>query len=566
MDTPETAWLEHLKTLAANDVVRLEAIGPEGLEDLLARGVIQKDERLKQASLESQYEALQETHRAFIEARTCLERLQLRLAPRSRLASLWPASAPSPPGPDDPLVQRLFELLASLKLQVREVTDPGQVPARLDSIQEYLYVESRECLDRLAETDRKIDLLQKDAPSGSRVEGVGYFTLTRSGEAALPEAPVLEALETCVHTAFGPLTHRSTSAAHFREEPGSLAAFLMEGLARGERPSDQMASYENLLDAFERISSFSGIRSLRAKISFLVRLLRSARGEPKQAFRWCSRDRLQDLASRINKLVPATMAGSGWHLPYAVDLFLAGGGLQGDEAELERRGLLYAAVQAVQGEFLWDTRIGDGQSVRLGIALAQAARSRGFAPGRLMDRFIRQALETLGEASQSAPYDLGDRGTRLLFGYHLAYAAGFAKTRLQAPLETFRAIHARLRGDGPTSPITFQILLHAFATLDRLQRLGAPMDLDTHAGIQERMRKRLRHHKVLSQAFQVGPYRAGDEAMFAANLAARVCFQQLPPAPDPSFHPDAGAAGLYEEPNPRLPPALGAAFGTLMLI
>lgn len=337
-------------------------------------------------------------------------------------------------------------------------------------------------------------------------------------------------------------------------------------MARGERPSDQVDAYDGILEAYERISSFKNIRSLRAKIAYLVRILRLARNEPKLAFRWCNRDRLQDLTGRIDKLVPATLSASGWHLAYAADLFLADGGLLGVEAEFQQRSLLYEAVQAILVERLWDSRVGDGQSVRLGLALTHAARVRKFAPGILMDRFIRQAYETLDEASLAAPYNLGDRGARLLFGFHLAYAAGFMKARLQGPIAAFRALLAGPAGEAPANPLTFQIMLHSFCTLNRLESLGAPMPPETYAGLYDRMQKRIRHHKVLSQVFQVGPYRPGDETMFAANLAARVCFQELPQAPALPFLPDAGMAGLYEEQTPGLPPLLGAPFGTLMLL
>jgi len=43
-----------------------------------------------------------------------------------------------------------------------------------------------------------------------------------------------------------------------------------------------------------------------------------------------------------------------------------------------------------------DIRIRDGQFFRLALVLAHAARVRNFAPGILMDRFIRQALEAEG--------------------------------------------------------------------------------------------------------------------------------------------------------------------------
>ena len=559
----EPTWLDHLKLLAAAESVRLEAIGPAGLDDLLSRGLLQKDERPKQVGLETQYGDLQETHRHFLAARGCADRLQRRLAPRSRLAGLLPTGAPPPPGPEDPDVLRLVELLQQMKLQIRSVAGPEDVLDQLDRILNYLQLGSRECLDRLANTDRELDLLQKESPRGTLVEPGGYFTLTPAGEAALPEAPVFEAFEAVLQAAFGPLGRRGAMASHLREDPASLLAYLLAGTARGERPSALISDYENLLQAYEKVATFAQFRPLRAKIGFVVRLLRAARDEPKRAYLWCSRERLHGLLDRLRPLLPASLASSGWQLVYAADLFLADGGLSGDEAQAEQRVRLLEAVQRVQAELLQDVRIGDGQFVRLGLVLTHAARLRSFAPGLLLDRFLRQAFEALVAAARAAPYDLGDRGTRLLFGTHLAHAAGFATANLPGPLAAFALLQTRLRDEGPLEHT--QTLLHAFATLDRLDRLGAPLPLETYLGLLARLAKRLDHHKVVSRAFRTEQALADDEAALLANLCARVCFQNLALPPEARHQPDAGLAGLYEERIPGLPPLLGAPFGTLML-
>lgn len=562
---PIPTWLDRLQTLAATEAVRLDAFGREALEDLLARGLIEKDERPKQASLESRYEALQESHRHLLEARGCAERLQRRMAPRSRFAGLLGVGVPPPPGPDDPDVVRLLDLLELLKIQVRGVKDLDQIPAHLDRIQEYIQVEGRECLDRLGDTDREIDAIQKQAPPGTHVEPEGFFTLTQAGEAALPEAPVMEAFEAALQAAFGPLTHRSASSSHLREDPASLLAYLLEGMALGGRPSALVSEYENLLDAFERVAVFADLRSLRAKIGFLVRLLRASRQEPKRAYLWCSRERLNALAARMRTLVPGSVAASGWHLPYAVDLFLADGGLAGDPGQADARTHLFEAIYKIQSELLQDTRIADGQFVRLVLTLTHAARVRNFAPGILMERFIRQAYEAVMEAAQEAPYQLGDRGTRLLFGAHLAHVAGYARPRLKAALDTFRGIHERLQGEGHTLALPVQAQLHVFATLDRRSRLGAPVPLEAYAGLVARLRKRLRHHKVVVRAFRTEQAQTEDEAALIANLAALVCFHGLAVPEGAKRHPDVGMAGLYEGRDPGLPPLLGSPFGTLML-
>ncbi|GLH73720.1 hypothetical protein GETHLI_22220 [Geothrix limicola] len=564
MDTSPT-WLDHLKLLAAAESVPPEAISREALDHLVAQGLILKDERPKQASLESRYAALQETHRQIVEAKGCVDRLQRRLAPKSRLAGLFPIGAPAGPKADDPDAVQLLSHLEVLRLQIRGVSASGDVVPHLDRILDYLVVEGRDCLDRLADTDREIDQAQKEILPGTQVEGLGYFRLTPAGEAALPEAPVMALLEGALQAAFG-TGARGPSFPHFKEDPSALLTLLMSRMAAGDRPSSVVGEYEDLLTAFDRIPAFADLQPLRAKIGVLVRLLRAFREDPKKAYLWCNRDRLAAAAQRMRALLPPTVAASGWHLPYTADVFLVDGGVSGDETQAEHRIRLFEAVQRIQTEVLAEARVRDGQSFRLALVLAHAARVRNFSPGILMDRFVRQALDTVLEAARCAPYDLGDRGTTLLFGTHLAHAAGYSKTRLQGPLDAFAAIHARFRDEPASSRLSVQVLLHIFATLDRLERLGAPLPLEAYAGLFDRVRKHLHHHKAASRAFGTAQIKAGDEAALVSNLCAQVCFHGLALPEKNSYHPDAGLAGLYEDRIPGRPPLLGSPFGTLLLI
>lgn len=557
--------LDRLKILAAAETVRLEAIGREGLADLLAQGFIQKDERPLQASLEGRYEALQETHRQIIEAKGCAERLQRRMAPKSRLGGLLPMGAPAGISPGDPDAAQLIALLGILRLQVRDVKAPEDVPPQLERILDYLQVEGRDCLDRLADTDREIDQAQKQAPAGTQVEGEGFFRLTAAGEAALPEAPVMELLDASIQSSLGPGS-RGASLAHVKEDPSSFLSLLVDRMAQGERPSAFINEYENLLEAFERVPAFADLQPLRAKIAVLVRLLRASREEPKRAYLWCGRERLNSLVQRTRPLLPPTVAASGWRLPYAVDLFLADGGVAGDEDHVEPRIRLFEAAQRIQSDLLQDLRIRDGQFFRLALVLAHAARARNFAPGILMDRFIRQALECVLDAAQNAPYDLGDRGTTLIYGAHLAHAAGYAKARLPGAVEAFAALQARFEASGGPTRVSVQVLLHAFSTLDRLCRLGAPLPPETYVGLFQRIRKRVRHHKAVSRAFSTAQIKAGDEAALVSNLCAQVCFRDLALPPRSQYHPDAGLASLYEDHTPGRPPLMGSSFGTLLLV
>jgi len=563
---PPPTWLDHLKLLAAAETLPAEAPGRAALDGLLAQGLIQKDERPKQASLESRYEALQEVHRQIVEAKGCVDRLQRQLAPKSRLAGFLPSlGTPAGPRPDDPDVRQLAAHLERLKIQVRGVTTRAEVLAHLDRVHDYLQVEGRDCLDRLAATDREIDQTKKEALPGTLVEGLGFFRLTPAGEAALPEAPVIALLEASLQTAFGP-SLRGAGYPHFKEDPSALLSLLVDRMAAGERPSAVVRDYEGLLEAFERLPAFADLQPLRAKIGVLVRLLRAHRDDPKRAYLWCNRERLAAATQRMHALLPPTVAASGWHLPYTADVFLVDGGVSGDEAQAAQRIHLFEAVARVLSELLQDARIRDGQFFRLALVLAHAARVRNFAPGILLDRFVRQAGEAVLEAARAAPYDLGDRGTTLLFGAHLAHAAGYAKARLPGPLEAFAAIQDRFRSGDATPRVSVQVLLHIFATLDRRARLGAPLPLEDYAGLFDRIRKRLIHHKGASRAFSTAQIKAGDEAALASNLCAQVCFRDLPLPPQAQYHPDAGLAGLYEDRVPGRPPLLGSPFGTLLLI
>jgi len=142
---------------------------------------------------------------------------------------------------------------------------------------------------------------------------------------------------------------------------------------------------------------------------------------------------------------------------------------------------------------------------------------------------------------------------------------GFAKPRLGAALGAFRRLHDHLEEARHGTPPPLQAQLHAFATLDRLERLGAPVPVAAYASLLARLRKRLRHHKVVARAFRTEQALAEDEAALIANLAARTCFQGLALPGDAKRHPDAGMAGLYEVKEAGLPPVMGSPFGTLML-
>ncbi|MFZ1614048.1 MAG: hypothetical protein WAT51_07745 [Holophaga sp.] len=561
---PETS-LDLLLKIAGHESVQLEPGQDTLLAELLESGQLRRIETSKHQLLEARYNSLQETHQFFLEAKACVDRLQRRVTPRSRLADFFPTGGSTKIPADDPEVVRVFELLGILGLQIREVEHPEQVPERIERIRDRLQVDGRDCLDRLASTDREIDALQKSAPPGTLIDALGHFALTETGEQALPEARTMEELESAFHAVSGPRKHKITDYAHFREDPANLLAFVMEFQTEEEKASSVVAEFEALSDAFERLVPFAEINSARIKNAFLIRLIRAYRETPKRPYLWCNRERLQGLMNRMKSLVPHSLLASGWHLPYAVDLFIANPGA-GDPAEQEQdRTRLFEAIQSTLANQFQEIRIGDGQFTRLALALMHAARNKNFSPSILLDRFVKVAIDAAYEGTVKAPRDLGDRGTKLLFGFHLAHAAGFAKDKVGAWSDRYAEIELAFDVEGRTRRAPAQVILHVLASLDRLERAGCPIPLQAYAETFFRIRRKLHHHKGIARAFGTEQAFADDQAFLAANLTAHAIFGNSLATNPAKRVPDVGMAGLYEPQARFAAPILGQPFGSLLL-
>lgn len=539
------------------------------LAELGAAGLVHRvDTAPRQADLQARYEALQETHRRFQEAKGCLERLEHRMAPRSRLGGLLPAGKPLPPTERDPDLLRLQELLLVLDIRVPGVAGPADLLARLEKLRDRLVVDSRTCLDRLALVDRELDALQKSPAPGTQIEGLGCFALTATGERALPEAGALEDLEAAFHAVAGSNRHRIDDYGLFRDDPASLLAFILEGQARGDRPSRVVSEFEALADAFEHMAPFSEVGSMRVKNAFLMRLVRAYPGQPQAPYLWCNRERLQGLLARMADLAPASVVNSRWHLLYATDLLIAGPGTLPPAPLDERRLQLFAAVQGRLAGQLQGVDVGDGQFLRLAIALLHEVLPRNIGNPLLLDRTVAQMVEAAFEGMVHAPSDLAGAGARLLFGHHLAHLARFVRARVDAAAEGYGRVEAAfLDGDGRRAPV--QVVLHATVALERCAQAGLAVSPEEYAGTFLRIRRRIQQHKGLARAFDGEQVRAEDEPFLAANLTARAYAAQAARSgsglPGPRRLPDAGLAGLYEPQDRRGAPLLGLAFGTLML-
>lgn len=554
-----------LHRLAGGGTCRLEPGEAAALDDLLAEGLVRRVEATRQMELEVRYEALQEQHRRFQEAKGCLDRLERRMAPRSRLGGLLPAGRPAMPGPEDPDLQRLSALLAGLDIRLPGAEGIQDLLPRLDRVRDRVFVDNRACLDRLALLDRELDVLQKSPPPGALVEGAGCVALTEAGARALPEAAVLEDLEGAFHAVSGSNRHRIDDYAHFRDDPGSLLAFILEGQSLGDRPSRVVSEYEALADAFEHLSAFTDIRSMRIRNAFLIRLVRAHRGQPQAPYLWCNRERLQGLLARMGEIAPASVVASRWHILYAADLLVAGTAGTQPLQEVEDRVALFGAIQRRLTDQLQGIDLSDGQFLRLALAILHVVMTRGIAHPLVMDRTVAQIVETAFDGMVHAPPDLGGPGSRLLFGFHLAHGARFIRSRLDAAALAFSRAEAPFLGpEGRTAPL--QVALHALVAQERLAQAGAGVDPAEYAGTFVRIRRRLQLHKGLARAFGGEQVLADDEPFLAANLTAmayaRAAARSSPSAPRVA---DVGLAGVYEPQARRGAPLLGLPFGTLML-
>ena len=556
-----------LHRIAGGGAFRLEPGEGPLLVELGEAGLVHRvDAAPRQADLQARYEALQETHRHFQEAKGCLERLERRLAPRSRLGGLFSAGKPLLPTERDPDLLRLDELMRILDIRVPGVAGPKEMPVRLDKIRDRIVVDGRACLDRLALLDREIGALQKSPVPGAQIDPEGCFALTAAGERVLPEAGAMDDLEAAFNAVAGSNRHRIDDYALFRDDPANLLAFVMEGLSRGDRPSRVVSEFEALADAFEHLAPFTEIRSMRVKNAFLMRLIRAYPGQSQYPYLWCNRERIQGLLARMVDLAPPSVVSSRWHLLYAADLLIAGSGegmpLQWDERRIQ----VYQAVQRRLTAQLQGIDIGDGQFLRLAIALFHEILPRNFASGLLLDRAVAQMVEAAFEAMVHAPGDLGGAGARLLFGYHLAHLAQFVRARVDAAAQAYARVEAPfLDGDGRKIPV--QAVLHALVALERMAQWGLAVPPGEYAGTFARIQARLQQHKGLSRAFGSEQVMAEDPSFLAANLTARAYAAQVrgPNGSGTKRLSDTGMAGVYEPPGRRGAPLLGLPFGTLML-
>lgn len=153
-----------LLQLAAGGRCSLREEGRAALQALVETGLAHKVDTTHLQDQEARYEALQERHRRFQEAKACLRRLEVRMAPRSLLGGLRSASRPAPLKPDDPDLLRLSALMQELDVRLPGTPATADLLGNLGRIQDRIYVDNRACLDRMALLDREMGASQKHPP------------------------------------------------------------------------------------------------------------------------------------------------------------------------------------------------------------------------------------------------------------------------------------------------------------------------------------------------------------------------------------------------------------------
>lgn len=556
---------EMLLRLADQERVVLEDTGK--LKPLLDQSLIEPEAVSPRLDLQARYEAQQERHRGFLEAKSLTEALQQRSAPRSGLGRWIPGSSPQPLDPEDSQVQALFALLVSLGVQVRDCSTAAELPKHLDRIREHLQLEDRECLDRLGSIDRSLNALDKRVSESIQIEGFGSVVLTEAGRRMLPEAPVLQEVEAVFNLISGPRRQKIEDFAHFREDPASLLACVLENASRMERIADVVSTFEAIAVTLDRTAAFREIPDLRNRNAFLIRLLRCFKKQPDKAHLWCGRERLQALGARVEKLFPPDGLKRGEHLGHAVDLLLVGLQHLEPEAQAQKQEERLRLLQLIQSKLAAhpDLRPTEAAFPRLALAMLHAALARNAAGPVMAATLVPRMLEGALSAMQAAPVELGDPLARVSFGFHLAHWADFQPQREPGVLRLYRSIEGAFALESRQMQTPVQVILHALATLQRLHGQGAMVSPEEYARTLHRVRLHLRSHKDLARAFQSDSVQSSDEAFLAANLAARAYFLQEEGLFETPSMRDVGVAGTYETLDLPHAPLLGQGFGTLLL-
>ncbi|MBI4911661.1 MAG: hypothetical protein HY823_02890 [Acidobacteria bacterium] len=541
------------------------ALGPgdaEALECLRREGLLAPAPPSALEALEARYSQWQARQQQVLPLRRLAENLARKgLRPRglARLFRRGPGGAPE----GDPQAGELWQGLAGLGMEVRGVHGPEDVSRRLPKLLAHLEVAAKECLDRLSGIEHELEAIRALEARRLRVESGGEWVLTAAGRKALPEAGVLQDLEAALHLLSGPRRHKIEDYAHFREDPAALLAFVLECPGGQPTQSEAIAAFEILAAALERIPAFLQGTTPRAQNAFLIRLSRSHRSEPRRAFLWASRERVQALREGVEGTLLA-LPRDGWHLVRALDLLhTMPDVLDRDLAAVfgearDRLAWVHAKLSEAFGPPPRQSSLGG--NLLLGV-LHEAA-SRGFASPAMAERCLENLLEVAVEAARLAPSGLQEPWGRAAFGFALASLTEGVASRLP-PLQARLAglDHHLGRGGSPARP---EVLLHALLSLLRLEAQGAAPTEEAYGGTFRRLRDWIRQDPDLERALNAARGHPEDRDRLAAMLTARAFFPRAA-APGVRRVPAPGVGGSYEDTAHGAAPLLGEAFGSLMM-
>jgi len=519
---------------------------PLSMDRLLEQGLVRRADAPRVDGLRTQYEAFQERHSCLLEAKALLDRLQ---APRKGLSRWLSGGTDSPSREELPL---LHALLATLGIQVRDAETPEELLPRLERVRDHLLVEDRDCMDRLAGLDREIQLQEKQGTETVRVESFGYVALSEKGRGLLPETRVMEDVESVFNLVSGPRRQKIVDYDHFRKDPATLLAFVLASPSRAE----VVDTFEALAEALERVRD---LQDFRHRNALIIRLMRCFRKEPRQAHLWCARERLQELGTRTEALLPPSLTRGSLRYPLGVDLFLAGPGSPEPNLRFEERQRLMESVLNQLRPDLSFLQVGEATTGLLGLGLMHEALRRQVSGPVLAGRLVKRMLGVSLEAMAQAPPELGEPSVRLMAGFHLAHWADFQAPRLPGVLESYRGLAGALDTLEQRKTLPVTVVLHALGVLEGLKSLGCPVEPSEYLGTLQRILQRLRSHRDLSRAFQA-EHLLEEELLLAANLSARAYFPRVESGA--GHLPGLGVAAAYEAPDQGAP-LLGHAFGGL---
>lgn len=559
----ETQPMELLKKIALGEKMGLTQEQEACFALLIEKRLVRKMEATRKLIMSKSYDELQERHALLLDAKGCLERIAKRNAPKKGLVGML--SFKNLMAADLSEDKKLFELLLRLDLRIREVEDHRELVGRLDKIRERLVMEDRECLDRMAQIDREQQNSQEQVQDGTPVEPVGCIALTEEGMRKLPEFNVMEDLEVVFNSVCGPRKHKIDDFAHFREDPSSLLIFMMDNPFGEAGLTRRAMEYEGVIEAYEKVAPYLEMRSFRARNAFLMRLCLASRGDMRKAYQFCNRERLQSLLEHGRRMMGEHLY-SGEQLPVlSLDLSLHELLCGDDSTSGGRIPSKILFPQIIQG-FAQSARergMEDRATLRLALALHAWWQGQSGGIPAAIGAEIQAQIATIREYRNSAPVDLGQEASRWIFGYHLAHLAGFEKEHLSGILLRYKAVDAAFQDESRSRLAPVQVVLHALASLYRMECAGLWVDPKRYAATYRRILRFMHNDRNLDRMLQAVPEE--DALYLAAYLTARTYFLDPDLGRAPQRMADVGMAGIYECKDHNKAPLLGGALGTLMI-